>query len=458
MVLRILEVFYTQYFQTKGLVPILISLAALVAIRVYAQGRFTTRERDLHARTILLTGAFTPLGLVILQELASRGAHVIALSDEPIDSASSAVMIVGLLRSTTSNEQIYADYCKDQRLDAIIYAHEYQHIGPVIGSEKVNNDALLRDACSLATFLMTTLLLPALLVAPVERDIRIIHVINRFYAAAASPGASSGLPSSFPSITPSPSSPPQSKSVFFQEGTRALRTVILARHLQRVLDALPTAQVPQTEEGSSAVPVASTKVQKSNVVAVSVSPGVSRLDTVAPLLNADWTRLHSRAGIYLYLLLLPVLHLFTKPPYAAAQTILHALFLPTAFKVAAARVESDQVGISTGSAGVARRPQEVLKPGALYAECAVVPLNVPPPPKEAEREREAAQQKEGASLPDDGELGGELGGRLVWEAYETALKAWEKANPPLPEEDTPKTPSTENPSAAPVDEAKDVYA
>jgi len=34
-------------------------------------------------------------------------------------------------------------------------------------------------------FLLTTLLLPALLVAPVERDIRIINIVNPFYAAAA---------------------------------------------------------------------------------------------------------------------------------------------------------------------------------------------------------------------------------------------------------------------------------
>jgi hypothetical protein len=32
-------------------------------------------------------------------------------------------------------------------------------------------------------------------------------------------------------------------------------------------------------------------------------------------------------------------------------------------------------------------------------------------------------------IVDDGEYGGELAGRLVWESYEQALKIWEKDTP-----------------------------
>ena len=70
----------------------------------------------------------------------------------------------------------------DQRLDAIVYAHEYACIGSIGSKGQVQEK---REAASLATFLMTTLLLPALLVAPVERDIRVVHLVNPFYAAAA---------------------------------------------------------------------------------------------------------------------------------------------------------------------------------------------------------------------------------------------------------------------------------
>ncbi|EDR07848.1 uncharacterized protein LACBIDRAFT_327594 [Laccaria bicolor S238N-H82] len=122
---------------------------------------------------------FTPLGLTILQSLAQRGAHIIALSPDPIDSANITILI-SLLRTTTSNEQIFAEECdvsspasirsfctrfltgQDQRIDAIIFAHEYHQIGSFFSRKDKEKE---RNEGSLATFLITTLLLPALLVA-----------------------------------------------------------------------------------------------------------------------------------------------------------------------------------------------------------------------------------------------------------------------------------------------------
>jgi hypothetical protein len=224
-------------------------------------------------------------------------------------------ILITLLRSTTFNEQIFAEQCdltspssihsfctrflagQDQRLDALIFGHEYQHIGSFgFLSRKQYEDAKDRDTRSLATFLMITLLLPALLVAPAERDIRLINVINPFYAAAVGPSSVT----SFPSMSSSSAS--KRPSNFLQEGTRSLRTSILTRHLQRILDALPSAQVPKTDDNTSTVPVVSAKAQKSNIVAVSVSPGISRVDTVALLLDADWTNPsgYSLVGVLMY--------------------------------------------------------------------------------------------------------------------------------------------------------------
>jgi len=254
-----------------------------------------------------LQGGFTPLGLTILQNLAQRGAHVIALSTDPID-VPNVTILVSLLRTTTNNEQIFAEHCdlsspssirsfctkfltgKEQRLDAIVFAHEHKHIGSpgFLSARSKEEDQKDRDAGSLASFLISTLLLPALLVAPVERDIRIVNIVNPFYAAAA------GLPFS---TTFSEATSKKGKSIFLREGQRSLRSIVFTRHLQRVLDALPTAaQVPKTEEGSRAVPVVNPKVQKSNIVAVSVSPGIGRVDTISSLLNAD---LMSPTGSYL---------------------------------------------------------------------------------------------------------------------------------------------------------------
>lgn len=238
-------------------------------------------------------GGFTPLGLTLIQSLAQRGAHVIALSPRPIDHPEVQIL-VDLLRSTTKNDHVYAEECdlsssasvrafctgfltgKDTRLDAIVFAHEYPPIGSLLAPDDPAELAARRRAASLATFLMMTLLLPVLLVAPVERDIRIVNVVNPFYAAAS-------LTYSLTDVLP-PTAP-----LLKLEGRRSLETVIFVRHLQRVLDALPSGgQLPKTDE--TTVRVVSDKVQKSNIVAVSVCPGISRADTVATLLKASGTQ------------------------------------------------------------------------------------------------------------------------------------------------------------------------
>ncbi|KAK7058077.1 hypothetical protein R3P38DRAFT_2844279 [Favolaschia claudopus] len=66
----------------------------------------------MHGRVVLvvLTGGLTPVGLTLLKHLAQRGAHVIALTPHPVDDEHIATYI-DLLRSTTSNENFYAEQC-----------------------------------------------------------------------------------------------------------------------------------------------------------------------------------------------------------------------------------------------------------------------------------------------------------------------------------------------------------
>ena len=236
-------------------------------------------------------GGFTPLGLTLLQELAQRGAHIIALSPEPISSPR-VDMIIELLRSTTSNENIFAEQCdlsspasirefcsrfltaEENRLDGIVFAHEYAHIGSPLSTKSTSlEDEMERQTRSLATFLITTLLLPILLVAPAERDIRIVNVVNPFYAAAAT------------NFSPSTEPLPEKPSIFLQEGRRSLQMVVLTRHLQRILDSMPQgSQAPKVD--GEVVNVVNSKFQRSNVVAVAVSPGITKTDTIALLLAA----------------------------------------------------------------------------------------------------------------------------------------------------------------------------
>ncbi|KAI0363999.1 hypothetical protein BV20DRAFT_911588, partial [Pilatotrama ljubarskyi] len=422
----------------------LVSANVLLVIYAYAQGRPTTRERDLHARVILLTGPFTPLGLVTLTALARRGAHIIALSPYPLSHPVPA-LILSLLRSTTKNENIFAEHCdldsptsirkfctsfltgNETRLDALVFAHEYPSIGRIwffggqARRDKEEREERQRESASLASFLLATLLLPALLVAPVERDIRIVHVVNPFYAAA--------LPA-FPSFLNSkPSSKPETRPLIIAEGLRALRTAVLSRHLQRILDSLPNrAADPKTKPTEPPAP------HPSNIISVSACPGISRKDTVAPLLGAN-----ERAWSLPYLVLFLPLMLVTKSSESALQTLLHVLFLPTPLKRAQAKVnaaadEEKKAEAERAASKPAEEQEaeprrtgnvEVLKPGALYRECAIVQIDVPRPPEPAPEENKKGKGRAETTLEDDGEYGGEAVGRAVWEWYEARLKEWE---------------------------------
>lgn len=132
-----------------------------------------------------------------------------------------------------------------------------------------------------------------------------------------------------------------------------------------------------------------------------------------------------------YIVLNPLIRILTKSPQSALETVLHALFLPTPFKLAQSdAVERENVDEDgTPGSGPRRTPDEieVLKPGALYAECAVVPLRVPPAPPPPETDgAEKAEKKNETEEEDDGELGGVMLGQAVWEEYEGLLKEWEK--------------------------------
>ena len=134
-----------------------------------------------------------------------------------------------------------------------------------------------------------------------------------------------------------------------------------------------------------------------------------------------------------YILLQPLLIVFTKSSTAALQSVLHVLFLPTPFKSRSQKLASTTSTTDGKGKSIADLiPEEVLKPGALYSECAVVHLKVALPelPDESKDEPQKVGGQEGIVVSDDGELGGELAGRLVWEAFEEELKRWEAANAP----------------------------
>lgn len=152
----------------------------------------------------------------------------------------------------------------------------------------------------------------------------------------------------------------------------------------------------------------------------------------------------------------------------AMQSVLHALFLPTPLKralahayasVDASMAASEKAANNEAAMGTADTKglrgdlfTEVAKPGALYRECSVITLSLPPLPPNPEattgRDSKGSQKKKTEDgtdellvIEEDGEYGGESIGRVVWEWYEKKLKVWEASEPQDPEpqaEDTVK--------------------
>ncbi|CAG7846901.1 SubName: Full=Uncharacterized protein {ECO:0000313/EMBL:CCA71357.1} [Serendipita indica DSM 11827] len=448
MVVRIVETLLERTVSVHYYLPLFVGIVSVLTLRAWFSGKRTDRERDLHGRTILVTGATSSLGITLVTELARRGAQVIGVVEDTADPT--VLSLFDLIRHTTNNELVYAEQCdlsspnaiKDfcaqlikssggglesepPRLDAIIYAHEYPHIGAIQANstERAKEDEQ-RLHRRLASFFFTTLLLPVLLTAPEERDIRFITVVPPLYAAA------------IPSFTPRPPPPSEksdapvgvgvaSPSLWVKEGARALDAILFTRHFQRILDALPTPSVKTQVARSTAGPTSSSKntvelepeavaaKRPSNIIALAVSPGFSRTDTIAPyLLRRDKnSTVFSFVGLIgsvthpiRYTLALPLLYIFAKSSDAAIQTVLHALFLPTPLKATRAAA-AHQPTTTTTSTTRDGSSEEYVRGGALYAECARVLL-----PGNAEQR-----------------LGSELVGQRVWENLEAELARWRTA-------------------------------
>ncbi|KAG2353545.1 hypothetical protein BDR07DRAFT_1309132, partial [Suillus spraguei] len=250
----------------------------------------------------------------------------------------------------------------ETRLNAIIFAHQYQQLRSMINPHDPTVLTQERQDALLASFLIL-ILLPDILVSPTERDIRVINVVNPFYVAAAP---------SYSTI----STPPQTSPLFHKKGWRSLQMAIFTCHIQRVLDALiRLANTNDRRQCHLQSPTSSPYL----------CPGLSRSDVIVLRFNA--VRKRNK-----YTLLRPFLRLLTKSTTSVIKSVLHVLFLPTPFKSNA--FQGTDI------------PKEMLKAGALCRKCAIVNLRIPTP---------AIADIANAQMPDDGGCGGVHLGQALWE-------------------------------------------
>jgi len=313
----------------------------------------------------------------------------------------------------------------ENRVDGLVFCHEYRSLGSFFSrgaSSKKGNDDLEQEETtrrigSLATFYITTLCLPSLLSAPPDRDIRIVNIVNPFYAAALS-GTSFGHFTQ--TLLPKAKQDRNKTSNTVKEGIRSLRMIVFMRHLQTVLNALPSAPVPNADETpipSMSFPEEESGKRKgstSNISVCSVNPGISLSDTVQPLLEPSWM------GMILYLLLFPIIFLLSKTSFSALQTVLHVLFVPTRAKLRASELSLSDPKRAQDPASLEEEIR-CLVPGGLYANCGVVRVKLPSVPLNSNAEKKAEKSGEKEEDPSD------VLGREVWEMMEREIKEWDES-------------------------------
>ncbi|KAL3470996.1 hypothetical protein BJX99DRAFT_250766 [Aspergillus californicus] len=308
----------------------------IVALKYYFGGARNGSERMMHSKVVMVTGGTSGIGASVVQELATRGAQIILLTQH----AQSDIFLIEYiedLRKSTKNQLIFAeqvdlsslhsirtfatkwiDNVPARRLDMIILCANTAAPSP--SQRKVTADGVDEEwqINYLANFHLLSILSPAIRVQPPHRDVRIIITTCASYIGSPKldfsqldaqtiilPPTQEGSTSrtaklSKKSAFKTPKSQlPQPKTLF---ALSKLSLMIFANSFQKHLNAFkrPDGQPPSTR-------------------VVIVDPGFSRTPG-----TRRWLTGGSLWGLLVYLFTWPFWWLILKSPQQGAQTVLFA--------------------------------------------------------------------------------------------------------------------------------------
>lgn len=293
----------------RSILLFLFAATFLTLLKLYTAGRANPTERNLHGKVVILTGGTSGVGAQVAHELASRGAQLVLLSQNP-PSDPFLVEYIQDLRDRTNNQLVYTeqvdlrsfhsirkfatkwiDNAPPRRLDMVVLCAAT--LTPPGGKRKESDEGVEQTwmVNFLANFHLLGILSPALRAQPIDRDVRVIIATCSSYI---------GSPSLKRALSPSTWSP----GTAYARSKLALN--VFGHAFQKHLDAY------KRPDGAPM-----------NARVVFVDPGLARTPS-----TRRWLTRGSLWGLALYLGAYPLPWFLLKSPYMAAQSILYAAMAP----------------------------------------------------------------------------------------------------------------------------------
>ncbi|KAK9453553.1 hypothetical protein V1511DRAFT_462534 [Dipodascopsis uninucleata] len=277
----------------------------------YFSGTQNTWERDMHGRVIIITGGTSGIGAVVAEDLARKGAQLVLLVKSLSDSW--LVDYIADLRERTENYMIYAeeadltslysirrfatkwlDNSPPRRIDMVICCAGKME--PAFKERQTTIEGYEKQWMInyLGHYHLLTLLSPALRVQPPDRDVRVI-------LTSCATNTLAELDEKDPGFT-NKVYPVQAPWRVF--GSAKLALLLFVKEFQKTLDEYKR---PDNHENKVRV--------------FAVDPGFVRTATMRNFLTCG-----SLWGLFIYILLYPLVWIILKSPVDGAQSILHVAY------------------------------------------------------------------------------------------------------------------------------------